>query len=361
MNNEKTEWRRSFIINAAYYALIIALIYLGLKYVAGWIMPFIIGFIIALSAKPAIKLIHKATKLNRKLCAALVLLIEYALIILILWGLGAKTVSFLKNLFTQLPSYYNDSIYPLMENINKLFIDVTSKVSPSTLNQVYSMLESLSANIREFVVKFSSSMVSYLAGVTAKLPFILISSIFTILASVFISMDYTNIVSFLMKQLPPKMQVFVIDAKNHLGKTLVGYLRAYSIILLITFTELSIGLSILRINNAIVIALIIALADILPVIGTGGILIPWGIISLINGNFYVGIGMLILYVVILLVRNFSEPKIVGDQLGLHPVVSLFSIYVGYRLFGVSGMILLPVTVTILVGLHKTGRIKLWVS
>ena len=71
--------------------------------------------------------------------------------------------------------------------------------------------------------------------------------------------------------------------------------------------------------------------------------------------------MLILYVVILLVRNFSEPKIVGDQLGLHPVVSLFSIYVGYRLFGVSGMILLPVTVTILVGLHKTGRIKLWVS
>lgn len=361
MQSNKTEKRREFIINTLYYAIVILLFYLCFKYVMKWMMPFLVGFLIALAVKPSVSGICKVTKMNRKVCACLVLIIDYALLILLIWGLGSKIFSSLRDLFTYLPTYYNESVYPFFERVNQLIIDITSKVSPDTLEQAYAMIASVSDKLREFIVNFSSKMVSALANTTAKLPFFLISFVFTILSSVFISMDYHNITAFIKRQLPPRVSVFIEDAKKHLFKTAVGYIRAYSIILVITFTELSIGLSILHIKNAIGIAAIIAIADILPVIGTGGILIPWGIISIINNNFFTGVGLLILYLIILVVRNFTEPKIVGDQLGLNPLVTLIAIYLGYSWFGVSGMILLPVTVTILVGLQRNGKIKLWLD
>lgn len=172
-------------------------------------------------------------------------------------------------------------------------------------------------------------------------------------------MDYRGIVDFIKKQLPPQTAVFLSDAKKQTGKTVLRYLRAYLIIFLLTFTELSIGLSILRIENSVGLAAIIAALDVLPVIGTGGVLIPWAVWALVTQNFVLALGLVIVYVVILVVRNFAEPKIVGDQLGLNPVVTLIAIYLGYRLMGVVGMIGLPILTTILVGLHKTGRIKLW--
>ena len=359
MHNERTERRREFIINIAYYAIVITLAFLCLKYVVKWIMPFVVGFIIALIMKPSINAVCRVTKLNRKLCTVVMLIIDYAILILIMWGLGSKLFTSLKDLFTQLPSYYNDTISPLFDTIYKAVIDFSARISPDTMSWVYSMYESLSDNVREFIVRFSSGMVSWLANTTTKLPFFLISFVFTILSSVFISMDYSGIFEFVKRQLPPKAAVFLSDARRHLGKSAAGYLRAYGIILVMTFTELSIGFLILRIKGAITLAAIIAVADILPVIGTGGILIPWAIVMLINRDLFVGIGLLVMYLIITLIRNFTEPKIVGDQLGLHPLVTLISIYVGYRLLGVTGMILLPVTVTILVGLHKTGRIKLW--
>lgn len=355
----KTEKRREFIINVAFYTIIVILSYLCIKYVAKWIMPFIVGFFIALIFKPVISALHKTTKINRKLCAVLVLLLGYALIILLLWVIGSGVFTSLSNLFTQLPSYYNENIYPSFMSIYEFIVDLSARISPDTMDQLYSMFESFTDKLRDFVIQFSSSMVSRLAGATAGLPFFVISFVFTILSSIFISMDYPNITRFITRQLPPKISVFIHDARLHIWKTMAGYLKAYIIILLITFTELAIGLSILRIENAVGIAVIVALADILPVIGTGGILIPWAIAMLINQNFFVGLGLLVLYGIIFLVRNFTEPKIVGDQLGLHPLVTLIAIYVGYIWMGVAGMILLPVTVTIIVGLQKNGKIKLW--
>lgn len=359
MQNERTEKRREFIINTLYIALVALLVYLGFKYLANWLMPFVVGFVIALSVNAPVSAICKKVKINRKLCAIVMLLLEYALIVLIIWGLGAKIYGSLRELFTNLPDYYDNSIAPFLENLNKTVIDITSRISPETLEQIYNILESTLESIRDIILNLSASMGKALAGLTTKLPFFLISFVFTILASVFISMDYKSIVAFIKKQLPPKIALFLSDAKEYLGKTVLRYLRAYIIIWILTFTELSIGLSILRIDSAVGVAAIIAFADILPVIGTGGILIPWAIFSLITQNYYVAFGLLILYLVIMVVRNFTEPKIVGDQLGLNPVVTLIAIYLGYLWMGVGGMILLPICTTILIGLHRSGKIRLW--
>jgi predicted PurR-regulated permease PerM len=120
------------------------------------------------------------------------------------------------------------------------------------------------------------------------------------------------------------------------------YIKAYGILLLLTFALLLIGFWILGVEYAFLLAFLIALADLLPVIGVGTILIPWGIIMLIQKEFYLGFGLLILFLAISLIRQVAEPKVLGKSLGLHPLLALFATYVGFTLFGLLGMILAPI-------------------
>jgi predicted PurR-regulated permease PerM len=144
-----------------------------------------------------------------------------------------------------------------------------------------------------------------------------------------------------------------------MSDTVLRYLRGYLKIMLVTFVELSIGLTILGVSNSIATAFEIAIFDILPVFGSGGILLPWALFQLLSGNMFVGIGLVILYGAITVIRNFIEPKIIGDQLGLNPVISIISIYLGFVWIGVAGMILMPISVQIAISLHKKGIIRLY--
>ncbi len=355
----QTEKRREFIINTVYFAIIALIVFACFRYVAKWIMPFIVGFVIASMVQPMAKALNKVTRINRKLAGILSLIVSYALIVFAVWILGAKIGGSIKDLFTKLPEYYDSSILPFFNNMINMIEGLQAQISPETLAEIYEMLENSIDTLRSYVIRFSSSMLSGIAGTTARIPFYFISFIFTILASVFISMDYKNIVGFIMRQFSPKTREFLKDARKHVGKTALGYLRAYLIIWVMTFTELTIGLSILKIENATGVAALIAVADILPVLGTGTVVIPWAIFSLFTQNYYLAIGLAVLYVVVLAVRNFAEPKILGDQLGLNPLITLISIYLGYLLMGVFGMIILPVTINIIVGLHRMGKIKIW--
>jgi len=124
-------------------------------------------------------------------------------------------------------------------------------------------------------------------------------------------------------------------------------IRSYVLIMLLTFTELSILFSFFGIQNAILKAGIIALLDILPILGTGGVMIPWGITSLVLGYTKLGLELLLIYGIVTVVRNYVEPKIVGTQLGLHPIITLVSMFIGLRLFGFWGLFGLPVAISYL--------------
>ena len=359
MQNERTEKRREFIINTVYFVFVVLIAYFSVKYVLKWIMPFVIGFLIALMARPAVNVLSGFFKMNKKFAGIFVVLIEYTVLAVVLWWLGARISLSVKDLFTKLPAYYDSDILPALNSASGMLTELASRISPETLEQIYAMLESAAGSIRTFLLEFSSGVLSWFAGITKKIPFFFISFIFTILASIFISMDFEKAMSFVKKQIPPKTMTLLTDARQHTGKTILGYLRAYLIIWLMTFTELSIGLTILKIENSVGLAAIIATADILPVVGTGGILLPWAVVSVFMQNYYLALGLVVLYVIILSIRNFAEPKIVGDQLGLNPIITIFAIYVGYRILGISGMIILPIITTICVGLQKSGKIKIW--
>ena len=127
----------------------------------------------------------------------------------------------------------------------------------------------------------------------------------------------------------------------------------------ITFIELSIGLTILRIDNAILIAFLISIFDILPVLGTGGIMIPWTVLTAIQGDYTMAIGLLCVYLVVTVIRNILEPKIVGSQVGLHPLVTLMSMFVGAQILGVFGLFGLPITLSLLKNLNDKGTIHIF--
>ncbi len=147
--------------------------------------------------------------------------------------------------------------------------------------------------------------------------------------------------------IPEKRRGLLEEIQTLLGEIGAKYIKAYALLMFITFVELAVGLSILGVPGALAIAALTAMVDILPVLGTGGIIIPWGVFHLVKGNLRLGLGLLVLYVVVTVIRQVLEPKVVGQQIGLHPIVVLMCMYVGLRLFGVIGLFVLPFSILIL--------------
>lgn len=172
-------------------------------------------------------------------------------------------------------------------------------------------------------------------------------------------MDYEALCAFCMRQLNEKAQNVVMQIKQYVVGTLFVCIRSYALIMSITFVELSVGLTLIGIRKSVFIAFCIAVFDILPVLGTGGIMIPWALISAILGDYPGAAKLAVLYVFITIVRNIIEPKIVGGQIGLHPVVTLVSMFAGVQLFGVVGLFGFPIGLSLLTYLNRTGTIHLY--
>ncbi|MGB4659575.1 MAG: AI-2E family transporter, partial [Mobilitalea sp.] len=177
-----------------------------------------------------------------------------------------------------------------------------------------------------------------------------------IISSLFFAIDSDKIESYIKMKFPNKINVIVIEAKAFAVNIGPKYVKGYFILMCVTFLELSLGLLLLKVKGSILLAALIAILDILPLIGTGGVVIPWIIISFINGNSSLALGLLVLYLIITIVRNILEPKIVGAQIGLHPLIMLISMFIGAKIFGFSGMIALPVGVVVLKHLYDNGKL-----
>ena len=352
------EKKREFIINVVYLIIIGAIIFITIKYALGWFLPFVIGFGIAFMLKPLINAITKKLKINRKIVAGITVLLFYATVGALLTLLSVKLFIALKEVFIKLPSIYGSTIEPLIFDLSNNVEDLLGRLDPTLVNTIEDMVLSLAESLGSIISSISSGVVSFVSSTVSMVPSFFIILIFTIISSFFFAMDYIKITNFITRQFSPKVSAILFEVKDYIVGTLFKFVKAYSIIISITFIELSIGLSILKIENAITVALLIACVDVLPVLGTGGIVIPWILIELFKGNITLAIGLTILYVTITVIRNIIEPKIVGQQVGLHPLIMLICIFLGVRLLGIIGLFALPTTVIILKNLNDTGKIKI---
>lgn len=357
---EDREKKLNFIVNVIYIAFIIAIIYIALRAV-GLVYPFLIALVLVTVFQPVIRFIHNKVKLNQKVVSIIIMILLYvALGFLIVW-LVVQAVFLLKDAFTSIPKYYQDTISPALNTLvgwaEGLIAD-----APESWSTTFDIVESsLMSWLSNAVISISQSGASVLTGFLGSTPAFFVGLVFTILLSFFISIQYDSVIGFLKAQLSEEKSAFVGNLIVLAKGAIVRYFRAVLMLMFITFIEVAIGLLILRVSNAFSIAAGIALFDAFPVLGTGGILIPWIIIELVQENFGMALGLVILYVVVALVRQTIEPRVVGKQLGINPIVSLVSIYLGYRLLGVTGMILFPIIAQILLVLHANGSMTLFKS
>ncbi|WFR56636.1 sporulation integral membrane protein YtvI [Anaerocolumna sp. AGMB13025] len=347
--------QKSFLVRFAYFAVILGLAYISIKYFLPLLMPFVIGLIVAAVLRPFIDIISGKLHLKRPFVSIVILLIFYSFIASLAILVSARAFLFLQNLFYHLPKLYKDSIEPAINQGS----DELLKRFPDIEYYLEDIFNSINDSIFSFLTKASSTVVGAITGFAGQVPSILIKFIFTIVSSFFFTIDYHRIAGFVLKQFSDEKRSMIIKVKDNVIGTLGKFIKAYTTLIIITFLELSVGFIILKVPNSFLVAALVAFVDILPILGTGAVLLPWAIISFIFGNNPMGIGILILYVIITVVRQTLEPKVVGQQIGLHPVVTLICIFVGAQLLGVVGIFLLPVTATILKKLNDEGTIHVF--
>lgn len=351
----KLEKRKAFIINFLYFIIVVGVLYFVLKKLFPIFLPFVVGLLIALLLNPAIRLVMGKTKLSRKICAPAAVVLFYLLVGMLIYFFGARIFSFIQSAAAKLPAYYSTQIEPQLE----LLMDKIASSFPENQDRLIEIAGSMENTVQNLIQKGSGAVISLGASYVVAFPGLLLQLVFTIISSFFFTADLETIKEFVLRQIPSKRRGIVTEVFRN-ARTMVGrILRVYLLLMCITFVELFIGFKILRVDMAFFYAFLTAIVDILPVLGTGTVLIPWGIIACILGNMGMGVGILILYVIITAVRQFLEPKIIGQQVGLHPIVTLICIFAGGKFMGIWGIFLFPIMATVLKKMNDEGTIHLW--
>jgi sporulation integral membrane protein YtvI len=327
-----------FLLIFACIMLTIFLFFKSIKYLA----PFFIAYIIAAMMEPLVRFITSKTKLSRKIVSAVTLVCVMALLGFIFFIAISRILIEIKELMHTTP-YFITELYRNVDLINtgssKFIIGLPVGLTKFIRSGIASSFNSMETMLNGIF----KSIFSYAVSLPSALVFIII----TILSTYFISSGRNDIKRNIKSKIPEDLYSDFSGMKSGVFSSLIKLMTAYMIIMGITFTELFIGLSILNVRYSIILAFLICLVDILPVLGTGTILMPWAVYELIIGNTKMGASIFFLYIVILIVRQIIEPKIVGHQIGVHPLISLMSVYVGLKLLGTVGLLLGPIIMIII--------------
>lgn len=375
--NPKVAKRRDFLIDLVYVMAIIGLVYVFFKYCFSIAAPFLLSFFFAVILQRPLGWLDKKTKNKMHsfwsivlvlLCVAIILGPVISVIAALFREIG-NFISFLGEQLNDLPTFLVTLQNEILKAIKFLPDSIYTSVSES-ITQFFGNLindfdvSKLGINMSSITSGLSNG-ISGVYSVVKNIPSILISVVIGIIAWILFTKDYKKVVKFIKLQLPDKHKNLLSETKKIFSSTILKMCRAYGLIMFITFCENFLGLTILNLigvmknSYVFVIAICIAVFDILPVAGSGGILIPWSLIALVSGNVGQCVGLLILYAVITVIRQYIEPKIVGDSLGVNPLVTLAGLYFGLKLFGFMGMFIVPICVMTLKAFNDAGRIHLY--
>lgn len=351
--------KERFIVNLIFYGLIGALLFLGAKYLLPVLMPFLLGLLVTLLLQPLIRLVaQKAPKFKRlsalALCAIFYLLCGYMVV-----NFGVQLFQEIGDMIARVPALYESRIVPALWMIYDQLNDFVSNIDPNLTKEIDAIFVDLLQNMRIYITEYSMKGVGLLTNTLSMIPGLFIKVLITVISTFFMVADYDYLRKQAMRFIPvekrPTVETTIVYVKNIIGK----YVKSYSLIFFITFVELSSGFALLQVPNPMLLGMCVAVFDILPILGTGGVLIPWAIISAVLGNEAFAIGLMVLYIVIVVVRNIIEPRIVGKQIGLHPLVTLVCMFVGLKLFGVIGLFGFPIALSVLVNMDRNHIIHIF--
>ena len=352
--SDNTEVLKRRLIKISYFALIAIGVFLFGKILLPVLVPFIIAYLLALALNKPVTYLKKKINCPRPLSSALLLILVILLLSGILGLVGTLIVSWIESAFSFLPEVVVNNILPWLErSVDDLERWVTG-IDPEIASTIDTAVDNVTGVLASGVEKLSASVLAWAGSAVTKIPMFLMNLLITFIATIFISSDLAMVKRFLRLLVPESGKKTAEVARSFFGHTVPKYFLSYLMLLCITFAELTLGLSILRVEKASTISFFIAILDIFPVLGTGTILIPWALISLISSNFKMAIGLLVIYVVITIIRQIIEPRLVASQISLHPLVTFVGMVCGVKLFGVWGLIAVPLSISFIRKLCEEG-------
>ncbi|MBP3706515.1 MAG: sporulation integral membrane protein YtvI [Clostridia bacterium] len=344
--------KKNFLISFAYFAAWIVAIYILIKIFFKPLLPFVIAFVLATSVQRSAAFLNRRIKIKKSILAlvmifAIYLLLFIASILLIyIFSINFENIKiFTTNILTQ--------IGDIVLQWKTFLEDYITEISGTSINFENVMSNSASDIVGNMISTLSKKAVSFFS----KIPEIMINIVVTLVASCYIAYDYDKLKKFIFSLIGINTKQKIIRIKNIFKNSVLTIFRGYLLLMILTFFELLVGFWIIGFRPALLFASVISIVDILPVLGTGTVLLPWAIFSFFSGNKLISIGIIILYLVITFIRNFAEPHIIGKKLGLSPLVMLIAIFLGFRLMGLIGVILLPILLIIIYEYNKPENLK----
>lgn len=317
-------------------------IYIFFKYIFTLVLPFLIALAIAFFLNYPIRILKKRTRLSPKLLSGV-------LVTTVIFLLGFIVFLAVNRLITEIGRL----IASLNENSDRFvsdffgFIDSIAKRLPFINAVGADLTDTVSEVVRGMLTEVTSHLPSIIANVISMLPHILLFAVIIILASYYFSADFENIKKTILSLLPSGAADALRSFKRRLTDTGVKYLKATLVMLFITYFELLVGFLMLGIPYAFTLSFLVATVDMLPIFGVGTVLVPWALWSALTGDTYTAIGLVIIFAVVTVVRQFIEPKIFSNGMGVSPLTTLFAMYIGFRLFSFTGLLLSPLAAVLI--------------
>ncbi len=352
---------KKIVIRVINIFAIIFVSYLFFKFLFIPLLPFLLAFVIITFTRPAVVYVSKKTGLSEKFSVFMFTLV----LISVLFTLCYVGISRLASELVSLTAYISsDDFKNVLDSFfesSRTFIEnvLSNKYGSALFSQIEKKFNGFDVFVTEALRQFLPLAVSKVVSFLSFFPSAMLFVVIMFVSMFYFGMDYERITAFFKNQLSEKYLSVVLQIKTIFFDTGKDLFRAYFLITLITFFELLSGFLVLKVKYAVLIALFTSVVDMLPVLGTGTVLVPWSVFCFVSGNRAMAVGLLVIYGIVTLVRQIIEPKIVGSSVGLYPLVTLVSMYVGLKTIGFTGLFVFPFLIIVIKSLNEKNIIHLY--
>lgn len=315
--------------------------------------PFLLAFIIAIFLEPLVGFLISRLKMSRVVACTISCSVFLVLLFVMAYILGLQLFIQLVEYWRNAPAYFqsaNDFLQNTIVQAEGLF----KQLPAETANGIETFVENVSNYAMSLVNTLSSGVLSFAKEIPNMFIFFIVFCVAVYLFSFSLDTMRASVLSFFEE----KSRDQVSDVLASLKKSIFGFLRAQIILCVLTYVETLIGLLILGVDYPLAIALLVMLVDLLPILGVGSVLVPWAVYLFITGDIFTGIGLIILFIAITVLRRVIEPKVIGDAVGIGALPALISLYIGFKLVGVVGFFIGPLVIIIYSAMRKAGLFQI---
>ena len=351
MDNTRPYWQ---VVVSLMFSILatVAFVYFGFRAIV-FLMPFVIGWIISAIASPMVNWLEKRFNIVKKLGSALIVILVIGLIVTGIYFAVSRIVIEVGDLVKNIPEMYAQ-LESGLRQIGGTLSGLFEKLPMGIQNGWNSFMANLDESMTGIIAKISDPAMAAAGNFAKRLPFYLISVIVAILSAYFFTIQREDVLKWMKKIAPESVEKRMTLVMDNLRYALGGYFKAQFKIMGVVFLILVVGFAVLGIRYFVLVAFLISFLDFLPFFGTGTAMIPWGIYKFLMGDYKTAIILVVLYAITQIIRQLLQPKLVGDSVGMNPLVTLLLLYVGYRLGSVFGMILSVPIGMVLINMLQAG-------